>query len=127
MVGVIQNFEFVFEISFKMIKRRIELDSASPNDVDELNFRDVLRVAGEKGLVDDVSAWFEYHSDLDLVIITDQPLPLSIQGALADAFSDSDLPWRVDVVDWATTSDSFKAIIERDGVVVCVPANGSAS
>jgi nucleotidyltransferase substrate binding protein (TIGR01987 family) len=61
MAGVIQNFEFVFEIGFKMIRRRLELDSASPNEIDELNFRDVLRVAGERGLVDDVPAWFEYR------------------------------------------------------------------
>ena len=59
--GVIQNFEFVYEISFKMIKRQIEEDAASPNEVDESNFRDVLRVAAEKGLVADVEAWFKYR------------------------------------------------------------------
>ena len=59
--GVIQNFEFVYEISFKMIKRQIEEESASPNEVDESNFREVLRVAAEKGLVADVEAWFKYR------------------------------------------------------------------
>ena len=59
--GVIQNFEFVYEISFKMIKRQIEEESASPNEVDESNFRDVLRVAAEKGLVADVEPWFKYR------------------------------------------------------------------
>lgn len=59
--GVIQNFEFVYEISIKMIKRLIELESASPNEVDETNFRDVLRVAAEKGLIADVEAWFTYR------------------------------------------------------------------
>jgi nucleotidyltransferase substrate binding protein (TIGR01987 family) len=59
--GVIQNFEFVYEISFKMIKRQIEEESASPDEVDESNFRDVLRVASEKGLVADVEAWFKYR------------------------------------------------------------------
>jgi nucleotidyltransferase substrate binding protein (TIGR01987 family) len=59
--GVIQNFEFVYEISIKMIKRVIELEAASPNEVDETNFRDVLRVAAEKGLIADVEAWFEYR------------------------------------------------------------------
>jgi len=54
MAGVIQNFEFVYELGFKMIKRRLELDSASPADVDALSFRDLLRVAGERGLVDNV-------------------------------------------------------------------------
>ncbi len=58
------------------------------------------------------------YSDLDLAIITDQPLSLDISAILSDAFSESDLPWRVDVVDWATTSESFKKIIERDKVVV---------
>ena len=59
--GVIQNFEFVYEISFKMIKRQIEEESASPNEVDESNFREVLRVAAEKGLLADVEAWFKYR------------------------------------------------------------------
>lgn len=58
------------------------------------------------------------YSDLDLAVIGDQPLPLAISAALADDFSDSDLPWKVDVVDWATTSDAFRAIIERDKVLV---------
>jgi type I restriction enzyme S subunit len=28
------------------------------------------------------------------------------------------LPWKVDIVDWATTTDSFRRIIERDKVVI---------
>ncbi|NJB77818.1 restriction endonuclease subunit S [Xanthomonas arboricola] len=61
------------------------------------------------------------YSDLDLAIITDQPLSLSISAALADEFSESDLPWKVDIVDWATTGESFRKIIERDKVVVHEP------
>ncbi len=66
------------------------------------------------------------HSDLDLAVITAQPLPLAVGAALAEDFSESDLPWRVDVVDWATTSESFRRIIERDKVVVQRPG-GAAS
>jgi type I restriction enzyme, S subunit len=58
------------------------------------------------------------YSDLDLAIISDAPLPLKVRAGLADDFSDSDLPWRVDVVDWATTSTTFRKIIEQDKVVV---------
>ena len=58
------------------------------------------------------------YSDLDLAIITEQPLSLDISASLSDDFSESDLPWKVDVVDWATTSESFRKIIERDKVVV---------
>ena len=58
------------------------------------------------------------HSDLDLVVVSDQPLPISLCAAIMEAFSESDLPYRVDVVDWASTGESFREIIERDKVVV---------
>lgn len=58
------------------------------------------------------------YSDLDLAVITDKPLSLDVSASLSDDFSESDLPYKVDVVDWATTSESFRKIIERDRVVV---------
>ena len=58
------------------------------------------------------------YSDLDLAVITDTPMSFKVSGALREDFSDSDLPWRVDVVDWATTSEAFRRIIEQDKVVV---------
>ncbi len=58
------------------------------------------------------------YSDLDLCIVSVKPLDFRVLGALAEDFSESDLPWKVDVVDWATTSESFRKIIERDKVVV---------
>ena len=61
------------------------------------------------------------HSDLDLAVICTEPLSLNVSAALANAFAESDLPWRVDVVDWATTSNTFREIIERDKVVVQEP------
>lgn len=62
------------------------------------------------------------YSDLDLAIIDEVPLGLSRLAALAEAFSESDLPWKVDVVDWATTSEAFREVIARDKVVVQVAA-----
>lgn len=59
--GVIQNFEFVYEQSIKMLRREIERNAASPTEVDFGNFRDLLRTAGEKGLIADVEAWFNYR------------------------------------------------------------------
>ncbi len=58
------------------------------------------------------------YSDLDLAIITEQPLALSLSAAISDDFVESDLPIKVDVVDWATTSEAFRRIIEKDKVVV---------
>lgn len=58
------------------------------------------------------------YSDLDLAVISPQPLPLATLAALAEDFSESDLPWRVDVLDWATTSAEFQRLVENHHVVV---------
>lgn len=57
-------------------------------------------------------------SDLDLCIKADAPLGLDRASALAEAFAESDLPWKVDIVDWATTSESFRKIIEQHCVLI---------
>lgn len=57
-------------------------------------------------------------SDLDLVIMSQQPLSLALMASLSEAFSESDLPWKVDIVDWSTTSSEFKAVIEQQKVKV---------
>lgn len=58
------------------------------------------------------------YSDLDLAVITDRPSSLSVSASLSGDFADSDLPYKVEVVDWATTGKAFREIIERDKVVV---------
>lgn len=58
------------------------------------------------------------YSDLDLVIISDQPLSLALLAEVAEAFSDSDLPWKVDLVDWATTSERFRQVIAAEKLVI---------
>lgn len=57
-------------------------------------------------------------SDLDLCVIGETPLPYEISARLRYDFSESDIPYTVDVVDWATTSESFREIILRDKVVM---------
>jgi type I restriction enzyme S subunit len=58
------------------------------------------------------------YSDLDLAILGDQPLPLSTMADLAEDFIESDLPFKVDLVDWATTGARFRKVIEGERVVV---------
>jgi type I restriction enzyme S subunit len=57
-------------------------------------------------------------SDLDLALLCDQPLPLSTRSDLAEDFTESDLPFKVDLVDWATTGARFRKVIESERVVV---------
>lgn len=60
-------------------------------------------------------------SDLDLAVKTDKPLPPMRLVELKDAFCESDLHFRVDVVDWADISGDFRKIISMKYVVLRKP------
>jgi predicted nucleotidyltransferase len=53
------------------------------------------------------------HSDLDLLIKEKSIIEKSTMRKLKSAFEKSDLPFRVDVVDWAATKKNFRKIIEK--------------
>lgn len=57
-------------------------------------------------------------SDLDLALMTPEPLDAARMAALRAAFTDSDLPFRVDVVDWAGVSGNFRQAVEKDCVAL---------
>jgi len=78
-------------------------------------------------LVPDVEVWAfgsrvdgraKPHSDLDLAIFSAQSLAPGRVAALAEAFAESDLPFRVDVVDLASVEPAFREIIERSHEVI---------
>jgi len=58
------------------------------------------------------------HSDLDLAFIKndDTSLTVSEWGRLKEAFEESDLIYRVDVIDYWGATDSFRRIIDNDCV-----------
>ena len=58
------------------------------------------------------------YSDLDLAISGDKPLGIDLTAQLTEAFAESDLPYKVDIVDWVTASERFRKAVERDRVVV---------
>jgi len=58
------------------------------------------------------------YSDLDLCIDAGQALGLDVGSALAEGFAESDLPWKVDIVDWHTTSDAFRKLIEQNRLLI---------
>lgn len=57
-------------------------------------------------------------SDLDLAVMGEDPIRSSVLADLREAFRESDLPFKVDVVDWATTRESFRRVIERESAVI---------
>ena len=58
------------------------------------------------------------YSDLDLAVIGQNRLDWRILAELKEAFQASELPFRVDLLDWNTISDEFRAVIEKSGYEV---------
>ena len=58
------------------------------------------------------------YSDLDLIVVGAEPLDWRTFGRLKEAFEESSLPVRVDVLDWHDISESFRKVIERDCLVL---------
>jgi predicted nucleotidyltransferase len=58
------------------------------------------------------------YSDLDLALNGGEPLSLAALADLAEAFSQSDLPFKVDIVDLHSASPTFRAAIETNGVAL---------
>ncbi|MEK6700520.1 MAG: nucleotidyltransferase domain-containing protein [Nitrospirota bacterium] len=65
-----------------------------------------------------VSGPAKKFSDLDLAVMGETSLSSSVLADLEEAFRESDLPFKVDVVEWATTKENFRRIIEQEYVVV---------
>ena len=65
-------------------------------------------------------------SDLDLVARNrlNPMLPVRNRGEVRDAFSESNLPILVDILDWTQIPDSFREEIERAKVVIFPPDVG---
>ena len=60
--AVIQAFEFTYELSFRMLRRYLELASANPAEIDELVFNDVIREAyGQALLRSELPEWLEFR------------------------------------------------------------------
>ena len=58
------------------------------------------------------------YSDLDLAVVGKQPLGWRVLSRLETAFKESDLPFRVDVLDWHDISENFRTLIEIECVVL---------
>jgi type I restriction enzyme S subunit len=53
-------------------------------------------------------------SDLDLAIDAGRPLSLDETAILKEAFSDSDLSYKVDIVDWHAIDAGFRQLIAAE-------------
>lgn len=58
------------------------------------------------------------YSDLDIAIIGETPLSINLLASMSEDFTESALPFKVDLLDWASASVAFRRIIESHKVVV---------
>jgi nucleotidyltransferase substrate binding protein (TIGR01987 family) len=49
--GLIQRFEFTYELTHKMLRRYLKETAASPEDVQQMPFADLVRTANAQGLL----------------------------------------------------------------------------
>jgi predicted nucleotidyltransferase len=82
-----------------------------------------IRVFGSR-IKQTAKAW----SDLDLAVVSTTKLGQDVLYDLREAFEESDLPIRIDVLDWHAISPEFRAVI-NEGYEIIQPrrADGSAS
>jgi uncharacterized protein len=64
-------------------------------------------------------------SDLDLVIMGDEPLGMKRRQKLLRFFDASDIPIRIDVIDWAATDPGFRPYLMDTWEVVQWPLIGA--
>ena len=66
------------------------------------------------------------YSDLDLAVVSESEIGDDTLARLREAFEDSSLPMRVDVLDWQSTSPAFRKVIERDCVELATGDSASS-
>jgi len=52
------------------------------------------------------------YSDLDLAIVGEEKLGISVLGDVQEAFMESTIPFRVDVLDYNAVSEKFRKVID---------------
>ncbi len=83
----IQRFEYTFELSWKMLQRRLERDLADARSVDAMSFRDLIRSGGERGLVRDVDVWMVFRDKRNITSHTYNAAKAAEVAAVIQAFA----------------------------------------
>lgn len=73
--GLIQRFEFTYELSHKMLKRYLEEIAPSPETIDQASFQDLIRMGNEQGLLR--SEWRVWRGFRDIRNITSHTYDLA--------------------------------------------------
>ncbi len=88
--GLIQRFEFTYELSHKMLKRYLESSSANPAEFDQADFQYLIRSGNEQGLL--LSDWPQWRMYRDMQSKSshtyDETIALEVVRAIPDFLND---------------------------------------
>jgi len=84
--GVIQNFEFTYELCWKFMKRWLEFN-AGGSAVDGATRKELFRLAAESRLITGVENWFRYHAARNETAQTYDPAKAAEIYSLAAPFA----------------------------------------
>jgi len=84
--GLIQRFEFTYEISHKMLKRFLVTTAANPAELAEMSFQDLIRTGNERNLL--LGSWPDWRKYRDMRAKTshtyDEEVALVVVAAIPD-------------------------------------------
>jgi len=84
--GLIQRFEFTYDLAHKLLRRALEARSANPEELDRIGFPDLFRTGVEQGLV--AGAWSDWRTYREMRNITshtyDEAKAIQVVAAIPD-------------------------------------------
>lgn len=93
--------------------------------LDERQYKIVLDIL--KAFIPNITVWafgsrikgtHRQYSDLDLALISDNKIPLSVLIDLKEAFTQSDLDIKIDIIDFKDITPDFQKIIQQEHIVL---------
>jgi len=88
----IQRFEYSYELAFKMLKRVLAQNLPSSEELDQMGFRDVIRLGARSGFIAEPQHWFEYRLKRNITSHTyDEEKAMAVYGVLEAFIADASL------------------------------------
>jgi len=81
----LHRFKYTYERAFKMLKCQLEQELPSREELDQLPFKEVIRVGAERGLITIPERWFDYRDKRNITSHTyDEEKAREVFSVLAD-------------------------------------------
>ncbi len=90
--------------------------------LDSITLAEIRRIAGHLGKIylfgSRATGRNKPFSDIDLCVVSDSPIPDEVMGSLKESFQESNIPFKVDIVDYHQISNEFRAMISKDWIEI---------